>query len=1487
MQIKANRLALKVALIYVSAAAGWILSSDELVKKLVSDPDTRVNLSILKGLGFVLLTGGLLYLALKRSLRGWEAEATERMLAKTAEHIAAEHLHQSEEQLRLVLEASADGLWDWNLKTGVAYLSPRYCEITGYAAEEVVANLEFYRRLVHPADWPAVQAAVNEHLAGNTAHSVIEYRMITKDGSVKWIWGRGKVVERTPDGAPLRMVGTISDITERKRTEVVLQLSDFSVNHVSLPTFWIAPDARIIRANHAACAQLGYTEAELLQRAITDLDPDFPKERWPTHWHQLRELKHYCFETRHRHKAGHVIPVEVEVNWFEFGGQEYNFAYARDITERKRAEAARQELTDQLSQAQRLSRLGSYSFDIPTGQWTSSEVLDELFGLGGLAGKKDVTGWLQIVHPADRSEMQHYLLEEVLAGHCQFDRKYRIVRQNDQQERWVHGLGKLKLDEQGQVVQMLGTIQDITERHRMECLLAHERDLLGALMDNLPDHIYFKDANSRFTRINRALCRHLGLANPEDAIGKCDGDFFPAADAGQKLSDEQALLVGGKPILGLIEKSETARETRWESSTKVAIYDANGEISGLVGVSRDITRRIHAEAALSESQALYQSLMTQLPVGVFRKDEHGHYVLVNPAFCLLKGVHAQDFLGKTPAEVHAGEGLHPGSGALSSRYAAQGEEHHRRIMETGETIELEEECRPVDGQKRFVQVIKFPVLNQAGKVIGSQGVLFDITERKKSEAQLRKLSRTVEQTPVAVVITDITGKIEYVNLAFTVVTGYRADEAVGENPRMLKSGNTPREVYKDLWATIVAGRTWDGELQNRKKNGELFWERAVISPLLDPAGKVTHYIAMKEDITERKQSEALLRASEMRLRFVTENTHVGLVVVNAERRYTFANSAYTEILGLPSSNIIGQRLADILGPLYEEQIRPRLDCAFAGERVAYELRKTAANGDRFYAVTYEPSQVEDAERLVVVVIIEITERKQKEDELIWQTAQLEAQLEAAPDGILVVDNQARKVLQNQQLLKLFQVPPVIARDPDDSKLFQHVLGQVKNPTQFVERVTFLYAHPDEIGREEIELADGRILDRYSAPVYDRTETYLGRIWTFRDITKSRQLESQLQQAQKMEAIGTLAGGIAHDFNNILASTCGYGYLLQQDTEGNAAAQENLAEIMKAASRAKDLVQQILTFSRQREQKRLVIPLDNVVKEATKFLRASLPAQIRIDVQIAVDAPTVLADATQIYQVTMNLATNALHAMEGRPGKLNVSLSAFRPTAAFIQANPEIQAVEYALLTVADTGQGMDAKTLARIYDPFFTTKPVGKGTGLGLAVVHGIVRSHDGVIMVESEVDRGTTFRLFFPAQMNSAALADANTGPAVCGHGQNILLVDDELALTAPLQKLLCRLNYQVVTSNSAREAVRLVQANPSQFDLVITDLTMPEMNGLEVARQIRVIRPDLPVVLTSGLSSSVSAESLREAGVRELLEKPVSLTALAGVVQRTLAGQ
>ncbi len=378
-------------------------------------------------------------------------------------------------------------------------------------------------------------------------------------------------------------------------------------------------------------------------------------------------------------------------------------------------------------------------------------------------------------------------------------------------------------------------------------------------------------------------------------------------------------------------------------------------------------------------------------------------------------------------------------------------------------------------------------------------------------------------------------------------------------------------------------------------------------------------------------------------------------------------------------------------------------------------------------------------------------------------------------------------------------------------------------------------------------------------------------------------EEKLRQAQKLEAIGTLAGGIAHDFNNILAGIVGFADLGLQDAGDPEAAAASFQEILKASGRARDLVRQILAFSRHREQDRQPLDLETDVRDALKLLRATLPVSVEIASEFETGLPKVLADSIQVHQVVTNLVTNAWHAIGDRAGRVRVQLAAFVVDADFARTHPDLRPARYVRLSIADDGCGMDPATVARIFEPFFTTKEPGHGTGLGLSVVHGIMKSCDGAISVYSEPGGGATFHLYFPALDFDTAAVTAAEPALVRGAGQSILFIDDEPVLIQLGERYLKRLGYAAVITRDATAALALVRERA--FDLVITDLTMPLLSGIDLARRIWEIRPGARIILTTGYSATLDTPRAREIGFRELLLKPYSVQALGNCVQRALS--
>ncbi len=387
-----------------------------------------------------------------------------------------------------------------------------------------------------------------------------------------------------------------------------------------------------------------------------------------------------------------------------------------------------------------------------------------------------------------------------------------------------------------------------------------------------------------------------------------------------------------------------------------------------------------------------------------------------------------------------------------------------------------------------------------------------------------------------------------------------------------------------------------------------------------------------------------------------------------------------------------------------------------------------------------------------------------------------------------------------------------------------------------------------------------------------------------DFTEQKLLEEKFLQSQRLEAIGTLAGGIAHDFNNILSGIVGFNSLARQAATGNAELLDYLDEISRAGNRAADLVRQILAFSRTETEALVPIQLRHIIAEAVQLLRASLPSTIQFEISLASNMPAVLANATQLHQVVMNLGTNASHAMRDRPGQLRVQLDSCLLDDAAIRGMPELAPGPFLRLTVSDTGCGMDAATQQRVFEPFFTTKEPGEGTGLGLSVVHGIIRRHHGAIRLTSEVGQGSAFEIYLPAIPATPVKNSHEPGLIPRGQGERILFVDDERAIVRLGERMLHQYGYVVESQYAVLEALARVEQEPQAFQLVITDQTMPGMTGLEFAERIRAVRADLPVVLTSGYSSSLNPEQVQLAGVREILSKPYTASMLAEVVHRNL---
>ena len=451
------------------------------------------------------------------------------------------------------------------------------------------------------------------------------------------------------------------------------------------------------------------------------------------------------------------------------------------------------------------------------------------------------------------------------------------------------------------------------------------------------------------------------------------------------------------------------------------------------------------------------------------------------------------------------------------------------------------------------------------------------------------------------------------------------------------------------------------------------------------------------------------------------------------------------------------------------------------------------------------------------------------------------------------------------------------------RLFLAPLKQIQEGVESIGKGDFRYQIPvasnDEIG----ELA--RTFNRMSSQLKERS-TELQRAYDkLKEETEERsKVEQQLRQAQKMEAVGTLAGGIAHDFNNVLAAIIGFSELALGKLPEGSPVRLHMERIFTAGIRGRDLVKQILAFSRQAEQTKLPIKLAPIVKETLRLLRASLPSTIGIRMNLPNNMGFVSADPIQIQQVIMNLCTNAAHSMREKGGSISIDLADFSVSSPDNAPDPAMRPGSYARLSVQDTGVGMSPETIEHIFDPFFTTKAAGEGTGLGLSVVHGIVASHGGTITVSSEPGKGSTFTIYLPKLLEEQPRHSGKGGSSIPRGHERILFIDDEENLAALGHEMLTDLGYAVTFRTGARESLALFRLDPSRFDLVIADQTMPNLTGVELAKEILAIRADMPIIMCTGFSYAVDADSARAAGIKAFAMKPLTKREIAKTVRKVL---
>jgi PAS domain S-box-containing protein len=634
---------------------------------------------------------------------------------------------------------------------------------------------------------------------------------------------------------------------------------------------------------------------------------------------------------------------------------------------------------------------------------------------------------------------------------------------------------------------------------------------------------------------------------------------------------------------------------------------------------------------------------------------------------------------------------------------------------------------------------------------------------------------------------------------------------------------------------------------------------------------------LNKEIKYRKEAEGALKFTQ----FAVDHSSDAAFWIGSDARFAYVNEAACRFLGYSKDELLTMTVHDI-DPDFPKEIWAEhwAGLKHRGSHVIESHHHNKA-GDIF-PVEISVNYVEfEGNEYHCAFARNISFRKRAEKALRESEEKYRTVLEANPDPVVVYDMEGKVIYFNPAFTRVFGWD---LEERLGKKMDLFVPEDAWRETKMMIEKVLAGERFSGIETKRFN-KNGKIVPvNISGAIYkDQNGKPIGSVINLRDITEHKRIEAQLQQALKMESIGTLAGGIAHDFNNILGIIIGNAELALDDIPEKERARFNLEEIREAGQRAKDVVKQLLSFARKTELEQKPIKLIPVVKDSIRLLRATIPVNIDIRQNIDITFDTISADSTQIHQLMLNLCTNATHAMEDTGGILEIGIKNVVLDEVSAALYPDFAAGEYINLTISDTGPGISPEIRERIFDPYFTTKEVGKGTGMGLSVVHGIVKNYGGAVSVESELGKGTKFYIYFPV-IEKESMIETKTVKELPRGNERILFVDDDKSIVYVGRYRLERLGYQVETKNNPVEALELFRTNPDQFDLIITDMAMPQMTGVQMMKEMLEIRPDMPIILCTGFSKKIDEKKAKEFGAAEYVEKPLDKHDFAFKVRKVL---
>lgn len=1018
-------------------------------------------------------------------------------------------------------------------------------------------------------------------------------------------------------------------------------------------------------------------------------------------------------------------------------------------------------------------------------------------------------------------------------------------------------------------------LQDITRRKELLNALEDASHFNRATLDGLSAHIVILDENGAIIAVNRPW-EEFGSANNlapgSAAVGSnylavCDSSFGPCSEEAASLAAGiRAVLADEAPQLELTYPCHSPTEQRWFTVRVTRFPDSTKR---LIVAHENVTERMRAELALQESEHTLRLFIEYAPAALAMFDDQMRYLVVSRRWIANFGLASEDVLvGRSHYDVFPD-------------LPEQLKRAHKQAL-AGEVVRGEGGYH-FQGGERWLQWEARPWHRTTGAIGGIIIFSDDITERKRIEAEQQNLVRLIELSRDFIATADINGQFTYMNASARRMIGFGEEDDLG----LLKyTDYVPTQWQKQYVETVMhatreAGHS-EGEMQLRHmRTGALIDVFRSNFLLYDASGQIGGYATVTRDITDERRAQEAVRASEEQLRLMIEGVsdHAIFMLDSSGKILTWSRGA-ERIYGYPAGEIIGRQHSCLFTAESSASGLPaqELELAAASGMETVEGWRARRNGSLFWADGTLAALYDENHRVKgFAKIVRDMTAKRHNDEL------LQSVLDHTLDGIISIDEWGTVSMINRAGEKLFGYTA-------SELIGQKAAKLVPEPYRHqIERNLANYVRTREarvigVGREVQGLRrDGSVFPIELSTMEFRLDDTLNFVSIVRDLSEKKQLEAQVRQSQKMEAFGQLAGGVAHDFNNLLTVISGFSEMVMAKIPPNDEKQGMVQQIIQAGERAAGLTRQLLAFSRQQVLEPKVLDINAVVADTGTMLRRIIGEDVQFETVLRPNLASVKIDPGQLEQVILNLAVNARDAMR-QGGKLSIETSEIELDETFTKKHPGALPGRFVLLAVSDNGIGMPAEVKARVFEPFFTTKGVGEGTGLGLAVVHGIIKQSGGVIDVYSEVGVGTTFKICLPAVMERPASLSEQE-PVIAPRGsETILLVEDEDGVREFAAIVLRSFGYVVLAAAEGNAAIRAIAAHPEPIDLLVTDVVMPGISGRQLAETLQARHPALKVLFLSGYTDdSIVRHGVLQADVA-FLQKPFTPNSLAQTVRNVL---